>query len=109
MESLKLEKTSKVTECRGKFTSLVLMASLFLTQIRMQLTFLAIWAQSWLMLRWLLTNTSRSFSAGELSSHSAPDCSTARGCCDPDHRGRTQHFVLLNLIIEGIYYSVIRR
>lgn len=46
-----------------------------------------------------LTNTSRSFSAGELSSHSAPDCRAARGCCDTEAGLNT--IILLSLKIAS--------
>ncbi|KAK4817702.1 hypothetical protein QYF61_026392 [Mycteria americana] len=61
-------------QCRvqGTITSLVLLATLFLIQARMPLALLATWAHCWLIFRRLLTNTPRSFSARQLSSHSSP-------------------------------------
>ncbi|PKU44632.1 hypothetical protein llap_5068 [Limosa lapponica baueri] len=47
-------------------TSWVLLTTLFLTQARMLLVFLATWAHCWLMFSLLLTNTPRSFSARQL-------------------------------------------
>ncbi|KAM9591150.1 uncharacterized protein ACIBXB_006064 isoform 2-T2 [Morphnus guianensis] len=41
-------------------------------QGRMPLAFLATWAHCWLIFSWLSTTTPRSFSAGQLSSHSSP-------------------------------------
>ena len=57
---------------RAEYTSLVLLATLFLIQARMPLAFLATWTHCWLMFSRLLTSTPRSFSAGQLSSHSSP-------------------------------------
>ncbi|KAK4828387.1 hypothetical protein QYF61_026125 [Mycteria americana] len=59
-------------EYKGTITSLVLLATLFLIQARMPLAFLATWAHCWLIFRQLSTNTPRSFSARQLSSHSSP-------------------------------------
>ena len=53
-------------------TSIVLLATLFLIQARMLLDFLAAWALCWLLFSRLLTNTPRSFSTRQLSSHSSP-------------------------------------
>jgi len=63
---------SPVPEYRGMITALLLLATLFLTQARIPLTFLATWAHCWLMFSQLSTSTPRSFSTGQLSSHSSP-------------------------------------
>ncbi|KAK4830648.1 hypothetical protein QYF61_012491 [Mycteria americana] len=47
-------------------------STLFLIQARMPLAFLATWAHCQLTFKWLPTNTPRSFSARQLSSHSSP-------------------------------------
>ena len=59
-------------EYRGTITSLLLPATLFLIQARISLAFLATWAHCWLMFSRLSTSTPRSFSTGQLSSHSSP-------------------------------------
>lgn len=48
------------TEYRGKIIALVLFAILLLIEDQIPSAFLATWAH-WLMFRWLLTSTSRSF------------------------------------------------
>ncbi|KAK4829008.1 hypothetical protein QYF61_001764 [Mycteria americana] len=84
-------------QCRvqGTITSLVLLATLFLIQARMPLAFLATWAHCWLILSRLSTNTPRSFSAGQLSSHSSPSLQRCMGLLWP--KCRTLHLALLNL------------
>ncbi|KAK4829679.1 hypothetical protein QYF61_005972 [Mycteria americana] len=61
-------------QCRvqGTITALVLLATLFLIQARMPLAFLGTWAHCWLIFTQPSTNTPRSFSARQLSSHSSP-------------------------------------
>ena len=68
-------------QCRVQRDDLliVLLATLCLIQARMPLA-LATWAHCYLMFSWLLTSTLRSFSAAQISSHSAPHI--AWGCCD---------------------------
>ena len=56
---------------KESITSLVLLATLFLTQARLPL-FLAIWAHCWCEFSQLLTNTPTSLSVGQLSIHSSP-------------------------------------
>jgi len=60
-------------------TSLFLLATLFLTQVRMLWAFLATWAHCWLVFSRLSTNTPRSFSARQLSSHSSPSLLALHG------------------------------
>ncbi|KAK4830838.1 hypothetical protein QYF61_013767 [Mycteria americana] len=74
----------------GTITSLVLLATLFLIQARMPLAFLATWAHCHLIFSQLSTSTPRSFSAGQLSSHSSPmpkQCSKARAKKSRDSPG----------------------
>ena len=59
-------------EYRGAIPALLLLATPFLIQARMPLAFLATWARCWLLFSRLSTSTPRSFSAGQLSSHSSP-------------------------------------
>lgn len=59
-------------ECTETISSLVLLAMLFLMQTRMSLSFLATWSHCWVKVSGLSTNTHRSFSAGQYSSHYSP-------------------------------------
>jgi len=83
-------------EYRGKITSLLLLATLSRIEARMRSAFLATWAHCWLMLSRLSTNTPRSFSTGQLSSHSSPGLQHCMGLLWP--KCRTWHLALLNLI-----------
>jgi len=64
---------------RGTITSLLLLATLFLTQARMPLAFLATWTHCWLMFSQLSTSTPRSFCNRQLSSHSSPSLQRCMG------------------------------